>query len=184
MNNFGLLRKLVEGKELTFEEAKSLGFTDFSDKQVPFKYLFRKKNKKGEGAFGEVYKILNNKSNFVVKIPYDYKNVKNGYVSQLKAYNQNIKCPKPEGLFNVFNWESRSWDYGFVMEEIQERGTIFHKRIFDGLEIWIKKNKEILKSKMNGFSFHKDVYDNYVVTPNREVYLIDFDFWKTKNKSP
>ena len=174
MNNFGLLRKLVEGKELTLEEAKSLGKTQDADLRFPFRYLTRNEDI-GGGCFGRVLKI-SGKMNLVVKEPRSKnftKSIIHGYEIQKKAFEKGLNCPKPEGLFNFYNYSGKAWYMGFVM------GYIIDSKAYMGNDIFELINKEIEKFEKKGFNPSSDAGFNNSLINNGKVYLIDFDNWET-----
>ncbi len=176
MNNLGLLRKLVEGKELNFDEAKLLGEVPNNPNKFPFSYLTRggDKEKVGGGSYGEIFKI-NNGKNLVVKKPHKktaLKSIINGFEIQKKVFEKGFNCAKPEGIYNFYNFSKKQWEEGFVMEYlVNSRKPENIRQEF--------LNKKIEEIKKRGFRI-SDSGNHNLLTYKGKLYFIDFDFWTYK----
>ncbi len=179
-----LLKKLEQGNELNITEAQKIGKIE-NKNNLPFKYLIKENynNFIGSGFAGVIYEVSNDKKSLAVKFPNDEwraKNLRSGSKVQSLAYKKGIQCPKPEGMFNVF--DGFEWKEGFVMKKIR---AISEKNLeeVEKTKIKVKLSRELERAKINGFLPFQDAIRNYVVGENKEIYLVDFDEWKVESKN-
>lgn len=187
MNRFGLLRKLVEGKELTFDEAKTLGSTALAEKKFPFKYAL---GEMLENQGGHSYTFFTKSKNpLVVKIgPSD--DLLRGYRIQRELKKRGRKVANPRGMFNVYNINGRFFETGFVMEYAKGKGL--SNADIESPEFLIiqkKLEKEAKKMKNLGYKSYyegSNYYDKHFSgqKPQNVLYdkktgtitILDFDF--------
>lgn len=188
--NSHLVKKLLEGEELTFEEAEKIGDSSTINENHPIKYSLSKKGMVGFGSYGTYYDIAHKDDNLVVKIPNDSEELDiliNGKEIQEHGYHGGLKCPKPEGMYNVYNPETKKFKVGFVMQKVKGR-PLRH------LERGIGVDKETLDYfyKMRDHEFSKldklglipnDILDdkNILCDPEtKDYHIIDFDLWRKR----
>jgi len=192
MNRFGLLRKLIEGKELTFNEANTLEKTS-PNSSFPFKYIIVEKLKE-QGANAEIY-LTKSKNPRIAKLGYE-KTLLNGYKIQREFKKRGVKVANPRGMFRVYNPNLKRFFTAFVME--YAKGENLSKIELENPEFEIvqkKLEKEIKKMKKLGYksyyarskyldeSFFGLKLENILYDKaTGRITLLDFDFDKLDTK--
>ena len=117
-----IYEKVLSGKELSKEEASLIGKDGDLNGNYPYKYAFSKSDAIGtNGTHSVVFAISRKESNLVGKFPWnpkDWWKVQRGQIMQEKAYKIGVKVAKPEGLYRVFNLDTKKFYSGFVMEHL------------------------------------------------------------------
>ncbi|NCO17904.1 hypothetical protein COT60_04020 [Candidatus Pacearchaeota archaeon CG09_land_8_20_14_0_10_30_9] len=117
-----IYQKVLSEKELSKEEAGLIGRDGDSHGDYPYRYAFLKSDALGgNGTNSVVFAISRKESNLVGKFPWnpkDWWKVQRGQIMQEKAYKMGVKVAKPEGLYKVFNLDTKKFYSGFVMEHL------------------------------------------------------------------
>ncbi|MCR4327703.1 MAG: hypothetical protein NUV46_03930 [Nanoarchaeota archaeon] len=157
MKNFGLLRKLVEGKEISIEEAKILGTTRNANLKFPFKYVVG--NELGEQGSNSIVYLTKNKKSMIAKLNFNSLFSVNNYQILRELKKRGRKVTNPRGMYNVYNQKKKEFNPALIMEYGNSIRVSDLKRNSPEYKDALKKiKKESDKMKKLGW---KSFYDKY-----------------------